>query len=131
MTRPPYAMVLLFLAIAVGSLTHAYFGIRANFQKTRLRDAANFALAMGGSAPTFYDWWDRPIWVEVTEETSYREANATSAGADGAMGTEDDWAETCIDINKSFIAGAWTAEKAPEFARGVWETVKRKAKETR
>jgi hypothetical protein len=111
--------------VAISLAQAAY---KRDWQQGRLRDAATSKLVSGDWAVTRYDWWDRPIWVEITAETSaYREAKATSAGADGHMGNKDDWSETRIDFNKSFIAGAWTAEKAGEFAKGAWDTVKRKA----
>jgi hypothetical protein len=121
----PAAFLLLAIAIA-GGLHLAY---QHTWQLNTMRNAGLDVLHYGEiQSEDLYDWWGTSMCAKYEVEATRRWAIVHSAGADKEFGTDDDWRRAESDINKSYVAGRWAAEKAKEAAKGFAEGMKRDSK---
>ena len=74
------------------------------------------------------DYWERPLKFKFTKSEKQLVYQVTSMGADGKIGTSDDIYLEHIDRNIARAVGAWSAEKAKEFLKGIREGVSHKSK---
>ncbi len=98
--------------------------------KSRVEDAARIArardLKTGYCFKDRFDWWKNPICVErdVVENERAIGYMAISAGRDGKFGTDDDYQNVKIDLNKSRIIGEYLGKRARRGFEGFVDGVR-------